>query len=181
MNPPPWGYVNLLNVKTQSAGDKNKKFTSYELTELYKAYSQTYDNIAELLNCKFKQFVRNTLLELSDDIRTIVNFVKTTDIIFNKAFISNKYNYCKPYIDFNYRGDNSFFDAKNLRHPIVEVISQEVEYHPHSISLGDNLKGILLYGIAYFIIHEVIIHRRLPPPSKTKSKYIIAIRKAHWR
>ena len=29
--------------------------------------------------------------------------------------------------------------------------------------------GILLYGIAYFIIHEVIIHRRLPPPSKTKS------------
>ena len=39
--------------------------------------------------------------------------------------------------------------------------------------------GILLYGLAYFMIHEVIIHRRLPPPSKTKSKYIIAIRKAH--
>ena len=33
--------------------------------------------------------------------------------------------------------------------------------------------GILLYGLAYFMIHEVIIHRRLPPPSKTKSKYII--------
>ena len=39
--------------------------------------------------------------------------------------------------------------------------------------------GILLYGLAYFMIHEVIIHRRLPPPSKTKSKYIKAIRKAH--
>ena len=39
--------------------------------------------------------------------------------------------------------------------------------------------GIVLYGLAYFIIHEIIIHRRLPPPSKTKSKYIIAIRKAH--
>ena len=73
MKPPPWGYLNLLNVKTQSAGDKNKKFTSHELTLLYKAYSQTYDNIAELLNCKFKQFVRNRLLELSEDIRTIVN------------------------------------------------------------------------------------------------------------
>lgn len=39
--------------------------------------------------------------------------------------------------------------------------------------------GIAFYGLAYFLIHEVIIHRRLPPPSKTKSKYIKAIRKAH--
>ena len=39
--------------------------------------------------------------------------------------------------------------------------------------------GIALYGLAYFIIHEIIIHRRLPPPSKTKSRYIKAIRKAH--
>ena len=39
--------------------------------------------------------------------------------------------------------------------------------------------GILFYGIAYFLVYDVIIHRRLPPPSKTKSKYIKAIRKAH--
>lgn len=39
--------------------------------------------------------------------------------------------------------------------------------------------GILLYGMAYFIVHEIIIHRRLPPPTKTKSRYIKAIRKAH--
>jgi len=39
--------------------------------------------------------------------------------------------------------------------------------------------GIALYGLAYFLIHEIIIHRRLPPPRKTKSKYIKAIRKAH--
>ena len=39
--------------------------------------------------------------------------------------------------------------------------------------------GISLYGLAYFLVHEIIIHRRLPPPSKTKSRYIKAIRKAH--
>ena len=39
--------------------------------------------------------------------------------------------------------------------------------------------GILFYGIAYFVVHEIIIHRRLPPPKKTKSRYIKAIRKAH--
>ena len=39
--------------------------------------------------------------------------------------------------------------------------------------------GIALYGLAYFIVHEIIIHRRLPAPKNTKSKYIKAIRKAH--
>jgi len=39
--------------------------------------------------------------------------------------------------------------------------------------------GIFFYGLAYFIVHEVIIHRRIPPPNKTNSKYIKAIRKAH--
>ena len=39
--------------------------------------------------------------------------------------------------------------------------------------------GILLYGLAYFIVHEVIIHRRIPPPKNTNSKYIKAIRMAH--
>jgi len=39
--------------------------------------------------------------------------------------------------------------------------------------------GIALYGLAYFLIHEIIIHRRMPPPAKTNNRYIKAIRKAH--
>lgn len=39
--------------------------------------------------------------------------------------------------------------------------------------------GILLYGIAYFIFHEVIIHRRLRWFERSNNKYIKGIRKAH--
>tara|TARA_B100000579_G_scaffold390958_1_gene365828 strand:+ start:97 stop:537 length:441 start_codon:yes stop_codon:yes gene_type:complete len=39
--------------------------------------------------------------------------------------------------------------------------------------------GIALYGMAYFIVHEVIIHQRLPFFRKTNNKYIRAIRLAH--
>ena len=42
-----------------------------------------------------------------------------------------------------------------------------------------NKKNIYQFLKFLIIIHEIIIHRRLPPPSKTKSKYIKAIRKAH--
>lgn len=39
--------------------------------------------------------------------------------------------------------------------------------------------GILFYGIAYFIFHEVIIHRRLKWFERSNNKYIRGIRKAH--
>jgi beta-carotene 3-hydroxylase len=39
--------------------------------------------------------------------------------------------------------------------------------------------GILLYGIAYFLVHEVFIHQRLPWFKRTDNLYFRAIRKAH--
>ncbi|RMF32466.1 MAG: beta-carotene hydroxylase [Bacteroidetes bacterium] len=39
--------------------------------------------------------------------------------------------------------------------------------------------GILLYGIAYFLVHEVFIHRRLKWFSRSDNFYLRAIRKAH--
>ncbi|MDT0552398.1 sterol desaturase family protein [Urechidicola vernalis] len=39
--------------------------------------------------------------------------------------------------------------------------------------------GILLYGITYFLIHDVLIHQRFKWFKKTKSKFLIGLRKAH--
>ena len=39
--------------------------------------------------------------------------------------------------------------------------------------------GIALYGFAYFIVHEVIIHQRIKLLSNINNKYIKAIRIAH--
>ncbi len=39
--------------------------------------------------------------------------------------------------------------------------------------------GIALYGIAYFLIHDVFIHQRFKIFKRTKAKYLKAIRKAH--
>lgn len=39
--------------------------------------------------------------------------------------------------------------------------------------------GILLYGIAYFLVHDVLIHRRFKWFKNTKSKYLKGLRKAH--
>ena len=39
--------------------------------------------------------------------------------------------------------------------------------------------GILTYGIAYFIVHEVFIHQRIKWLKRTNNPYLLAIRKAH--
>ncbi len=39
--------------------------------------------------------------------------------------------------------------------------------------------GILLYGIAYFLVHEVFIHQRIKWLRNTRSAYFLGIRKAH--
>lgn len=39
--------------------------------------------------------------------------------------------------------------------------------------------GVVFYGIAYFMVHDVLIHQRFPWFKQTKIKYLKALRKAH--
>lgn len=39
--------------------------------------------------------------------------------------------------------------------------------------------GILLYGIAYFLVHEIFIHQRFKIFTRSNNRYLKAIRKAH--
>lgn len=41
--------------------------------------------------------------------------------------------------------------------------------------------GIALYGVLYFLVHEVFIHKRLKFWTKTRSVYWTAVRKAHMQ
>jgi len=39
--------------------------------------------------------------------------------------------------------------------------------------------GILLYGMAYFLVHDVLIHQRFKWFKNIKNNYLLALRKAH--
>lgn len=39
--------------------------------------------------------------------------------------------------------------------------------------------GILLYGIAYFLVHDIFIHQRFKILRRTNNPYFMALRKAH--
>lgn len=48
--------------------------------------------------------------------------------------------------------------------------------NPWLISVG---AGILLYGIAYFLAHDIIVHQRVKWFSRSRNRYIRALRWAH--
>lgn len=39
--------------------------------------------------------------------------------------------------------------------------------------------GIMLYGMAYFFVHDIFIHQRMKFLSKTRNPYLLALRRAH--
>ncbi len=46
------------------------------------------------------------------------------------------------------------------------------------IALGVGI-GVLIYGIVYFVIHDLFIHQRIKIWRNTKNPYLLAIRRAH--
>ena len=100
--------------------------------------------MAKLIKSKFileLEYISNNYMEVLNYWGKKIGFI---DFINSGAITSIKCHYSKPII---IKSEISYFKSKNMRHPIVEIISTDFEYKPHSISLGDNETGILLYGI----------------------------------
>jgi DNA mismatch repair protein MutS len=78
-------------------------------------------------------------------LESISNFITLLDVIYTKATIAKKYNYCKPEIVDEY--PKSFLEMNDLRHCLIEHIQQNEIYVTNNITLGKGEKdGILLYG-----------------------------------
>lgn len=68
------------------------------------------------------------------------------DVLTNKTYIMDKYNYCKPEIDSS--ATKSYVHAHKLRHVLIERINQEELYVPNTVKIGgsEDLNGMLLFG-----------------------------------
>lgn len=71
---------------------------------------------------------------------------------------------------------NDFFFIIYATPAIILIISGLVLSNPYLLAIG---AGITLYGFTYFMIHDVIIHKRLPLFRNSSGRYIKAIINAH--
>ena len=150
---------NLINTKIEFKDD-HKVFYSCDIKDIQfvqkgsnihvnlKIINDISDTIISLqkklqsLNYeKYLEKLQYYYLKYNEIMKNIVDYIGLIDLNTNIAKISILNSYNKPTIIDN---KNSFIDAKDIRHPIVENIQIETEYISNDITLDEN--GILLYG-----------------------------------
>jgi DNA mismatch repair protein MutS len=82
----------------------------------------------------------------SEKVEKIIEYITYIDTIYTKAFISKKYHYNKPLIDTS--AEKSYFNAKGMRHPLIEHLQTNEIYVTNDLDLGNenSIDGVLLYG-----------------------------------
>ena len=116
-----------------------------QINSLCSNIQQTNASMKDIILQVYRQFVED-FQQFKVEFDQITQFITLIDVLFTKAHIAHKYNYCKPEI--NLSAPKSFVDASHLRHCIIEQIQQDEElYVSNDISLGlEKDDGMLLYG-----------------------------------
>ena len=123
----------------------NVKIYSKELND----YSDKLVELKEKIKISTKEEYLKQLVnfdEYKDVFNEIIKFIANIDVIKCSVICALKYKYNKPII--KNINDKSYFDAKEIRHPIIEIINEEFDYIKNDIKLlHEETNGILLYGV----------------------------------
>lgn len=133
----------ISTLKYTTATGNNKRLDGSELNKLYMDIMTQKSNLKDIVNSIYKNFVQS-IQQFHKEFDSIVKYIINVDMLTTKAFLSKELNYCKPIIDNEV--EDSYLDAKSIRHVLIEHINEEITYIPNDISLGKEPKGILLYG-----------------------------------
>lgn len=133
---------NKFSFEKQSSS--NNFIVDDQIIAVCKSISSTKISMKDLITLIYNRFIDNFGLNNQQMIDKIINFITLIDVIYTKALIAHKYNYCKPEI---VESSKSFVDAKGLRHCLIEQFQSNELYVKNDICLGANdSDGILLYG-----------------------------------
>ena len=115
------------------------------LNEIQATLVELSQEINDLSSQLYKQIIQEIQTStVVNELESISSFITKTDVIVNKAYLSKKYNYCQPIIDKT--RTESYVNAVQLRHALIEHIQQNELYVANDISVGKEERGILIYG-----------------------------------
>lgn len=136
---------NSIEYNKQTANGSNKYITSLQIEKLCKNVGTIKVNLIDTVVKVYNKILVN-LDNYQSHLEHICEFITYIDLIYTKAHIAIKYNYCKPVIQTTKEG-NSFVSVEGLRHCLIEKIQQVELYVTNDICIGDGkLNGVLLYG-----------------------------------
>jgi len=138
--------ISVLDVKFISANASSDEIDIPILSKICKEMIYQKDTLNRWNIAAYHQVLTKFENDWYTALEKIAEQIAKLDVLQSKAYIAKTYHYCKPEIVINNQ-DQSFVDARDLRHCLIEHIQQNEIYVPNDVSLGNNGQdGILLYG-----------------------------------
>ena len=135
------------DIKFKSNGGLYETIDFPELTSVLNEVSSAQHHIHDTNLSAYTEFVESLSEKIVSHLEFISKGLAKLDVILSKSLVAGKYNYCRPYI--STERSNSFFNAKQMRHCLIEHIQTNEPYVANDICMGcieHAPKGILLYG-----------------------------------
>lgn len=144
--------ISVKEIKIQSATKTNYEIDFPLLTKTTRDITNIKQKIQEINKILFLQIIEEFERTQYDNLEKVLRFISKVDVIVCKAWIADKYRYCRPRIC--REATQAFIDAKDIRHVLIEHLNQNEIYVPNDIVLGPSSDssrtevgdGIVLFG-----------------------------------
>jgi DNA mismatch repair ATPase MutS len=90
-------FVLSLDIEYNKQSQSKKSISNYQIVQLCKNVGQIKINLIGTISSVFQTIIKK-LQDFQDNVEIIGNFITYVDLIYCKAYIADKYNYCKPEI-----------------------------------------------------------------------------------
>ena len=132
----------LLALTFPAATGANNEITSPQLEELCRSIIVSNQKIKEIVGQIYAGFV-DKLRDWEPEFQQLIHFATTMDLLQNQCHIAVKYKFCKPTIVSSNggSGSKSFFDARDLRHCLIERLNEDETYVANDVALGEGPSG----------------------------------------
>ena len=143
--------IDAKEIHFKSASTSNDEIEINVLNKLCKDINELKEKINIAIAIEYKEFLNELDNKWFSVLENIAKYITKIDVLQNKAYIANEYNYVCPEIDTDLFCTGSYVHAYDLRHCLIEHIQQNEIYVPNDLLIGgkidNNMKtGMLLYG-----------------------------------
>lgn len=143
------------DIKFSSASGSADEIGFPLLSKICDAILRQKEERNRLLVSTFYRVLQDLESQCFPEIEGLIRFITGVDVLINKAYIAKQNHYCCPRIYLNQdnndgpglgSGSGSFVNAMGLRHALIEQIQNREFYISNDLHLGEDTRGVLLYG-----------------------------------
>ena len=136
-----------ISVSRNTRGDKTDMIEFPLLNQTCRDMIKWEEKSSSYLQTMYTTFLKKVETQWIDFLYERSKQLALLDVALAKATVAMENHYCRPLLTDTLDSNTSFFEAKDLRHVLIEHLQKKEIYVPNDLSIGTpEQRGLLLYG-----------------------------------